>query len=305
MLTIDEQVSFEIQDGKKSQASIHARLLAGPIVSLCAVVCVMAACLFGISESTLGSKVPNNFMAAQQVQSATTAREVSSPGASEGIESKKESSSTETPEVESTKNTPADDLEEGSEAEESKDVSVQVESRTNEDLGVASQQSDANQQADANQISSTGTQAVSTPQPAAPVPNLESATQPESEPELEPVPAPAPEPEPEPDPAPVQENISVLISVSSDAVGNPVSGSTTVSLAQGATAYDALLASGFAVDSKNTAYGVYVAGIGGLFEKQHGGASGWLYAVNGATPGQSAASYVLNDGDAVSWFYTT
>jgi hypothetical protein len=49
---------------------------------------------------------------------------------------------------------------------------------------------------------------------------------------------------------------------------------------------------------------MYVSAIGGLSEKQHGGSSGWLYAVNGSTPAASCSSFELSDGDAVSWFYT-
>ena len=51
--------------------------------------------------------------------------------------------------------------------------------------------------------------------------------------------------------------------------------------------------------------GVYFAAIGGLAEKEHGATSGWMYAVNGVKPSKSAGSYVLHDGDTVSWGYVT
>lgn len=99
--------------------------------------------------------------------------------------------------------------------------------------------------------------------------------------------------------------VHVSVSVSSDAAGGSVSGSASPTFAKGATAYDALCATGLSVNASRTQYGVYVSAIGGLAEKQYGGTSGWLYAVNGSTPGIACSSYVLSDGDSVSWYYTT
>lgn len=99
--------------------------------------------------------------------------------------------------------------------------------------------------------------------------------------------------------------VTVSVSVSSSAVGGPVSGGTTATFAQGATAYDALMACGLSVNASSGQYGVYVSAIGGLAEKEHGGKSGWVYTVNGADPGVSCSGYVLSDGDSVSWFYVT
>ena len=47
----------------------------------------------------------------------------------------------------------------------------------------------------------------------------------------------------------------------------------------------------------------YVSGIGGLYEKQHGPMSGWMYSVNGVAPNKAAIKYNLNDGDKVVWYY--
>lgn len=110
--------------------------------------------------------------------------------------------------------------------------------------------------------------------------------------------------DPAPAPSAPASSISVSVSVSSTSVGNPVSGTTTVVLARGSTAYDALRATGFDVTARSSQYGMYVSAIGGLAEKQHGGASGWLYAVNGSTPAASCSGFELSDGDTVSWFYT-
>lgn len=99
--------------------------------------------------------------------------------------------------------------------------------------------------------------------------------------------------------------ITVYVSVSSSAVGNPVSGGGTFTFAQGATVYDALCACGLSVNAGQTSYGIYVSAIGGLAEKEHGGNSGWMYSVNGAVPMTACSNYVLSNGDSVSWYYVT
>ena len=99
--------------------------------------------------------------------------------------------------------------------------------------------------------------------------------------------------------------VTVYVSVSSSAVGNPVSGGGTFTFNQGATVYDALCACGLSMNASNTGYGVYVRAIGGLAEKEHGGNSGWMYSVNGAVPMTACSNYVLSNGDSVSWYYVT
>lgn len=99
--------------------------------------------------------------------------------------------------------------------------------------------------------------------------------------------------------------VTVYVSVSSSAVGNPVSGGGTFTFNQGATVYDALCACGLSMNASNTGYGIYVSAIGGLAEKEHGGHSGWMYSVNGAVPMTACSNYVLLNGDSVSWYYVT
>lgn len=99
--------------------------------------------------------------------------------------------------------------------------------------------------------------------------------------------------------------VTVYVSVSSSAVGNPVSGGGTFTFNQGATVYDALCACGISMNASNTGYGIYVSAIGGLAEKEHGGHSGWMYSVNGAVPMTACSNYVLSNGDSVSWYYVT
>ena len=59
------------------------------------------------------------------------------------------------------------------------------------------------------------------------------------------------------------------------------------------------------MNARGTSYGTYVAAIGGLAEKEHGGTSGWMYSVNGVTPNTACSNYVLSNGDSVVWYYVT
>lgn len=99
--------------------------------------------------------------------------------------------------------------------------------------------------------------------------------------------------------------VTVSVSVTSSAVGNPVSAGGTFTFNKGATVYDALCALGVSVNANGTSYGTYVSAIGGLAEKEHGGKSGWMYSVNGSTPMVACSSYRLSNGDKVVWYYVT
>lgn len=99
--------------------------------------------------------------------------------------------------------------------------------------------------------------------------------------------------------------ITVTVSVTSSAVGNPVSSGGTFTFNEGVTVYDALCALGLSVNAHGSSYGTYVSAIGGLAEKQYGGTSGWMYSVNGTTPMTACSNYVLSNGDNVVWYYVT
>lgn len=99
--------------------------------------------------------------------------------------------------------------------------------------------------------------------------------------------------------------VTVTVSVTSSAVGNPVSSGGTFTFNEGATPYDALCALGLSINARPSSYGTYVAAIGGLAEKEHGGTSGWMYSVNGKTPNTACSNYVLKNGDNVVWYYVT
>lgn len=100
-------------------------------------------------------------------------------------------------------------------------------------------------------------------------------------------------------------HVTVTVSVTSSAVGNPVSSGGTFTFNEGATPYDALCALGLSINAHGSSYGTYVAAIGGLAEKEHGGTSGWMYSVNGVTPNTACSNYVLSNGDNVVWYYVT
>lgn len=99
--------------------------------------------------------------------------------------------------------------------------------------------------------------------------------------------------------------VTVTVSVTSSAVGNPVYSGGTFTFNEGATVYDALCALGLSVNAHGSSYGTYVAAIGGLAEKEHGGTSGWMYSVNGKTPNTACSNYILKNGDTVVWYYVT
>ena len=99
--------------------------------------------------------------------------------------------------------------------------------------------------------------------------------------------------------------VTVTVSVTSSAVGNPVSSGGTFTFNEGVTVYDALCALGLSVNAHGSSYGTYVSAIGGLAEKQYGGTSGWMYSVNGTTPMTACSNYILSNGDNVVWYYVT
>ena len=134
----------------------------------------------------------------------------------------------------------------------------------------------------------SGSGASSTPAPSAP-----------SVPE-----APAPSEPVAPAPAPKPTTITVHVSIDSSraaSYGYPSSmGSSSVTLKQGATVYDALLAMGVSVSGSSS----YVRSIGGLSEFDCGDGSGWMYAVNGSYPSVGCGSYTLSGGESILWVYT-
>lgn len=71
-----------------------------------------------------------------------------------------------------------------------------------------------------------------------------------------------------------------------------------VELPEGASAYDALVATGVAIEGDS-----YVTSINGLAEKAAGPTYGWMYEVNDESPVVAARECALQSGDEVRWFY--
>lgn len=78
-----------------------------------------------------------------------------------------------------------------------------------------------------------------------------------------------------------------------------------LTLPEGATAYDALVATGADVNASDSDYGMYVAGINGLASGDFGEMSGWMFEVNGEMSDKGCSECVLADGDVVTWLYVT
>lgn len=61
--------------------------------------------------------------------------------------------------------------------------------------------------------------------------------------------------------------------------------------------------SGKSISTKGFGSTVYVSGIDGLKEFDHGPSSGWMYKVNGTPPNIGAGAYKVKAGDQVIWYY--
>ena len=101
-----------------------------------------------------------------------------------------------------------------------------------------------------------------------------------------------------------ESDINVYITIDGAGHGN-ASYAGNVTLDEGASVYDALMATGISVNARDSQYGTYVAAIGGLAEKSAGGESGWKYSVNGVEPQTSCSNYKLKSGDVVKWKFVT
>lgn len=80
--------------------------------------------------------------------------------------------------------------------------------------------------------------------------------------------------------------------------------SATVTVKKGSTAMEAIKAAALesGVEIKETRG--YIRAIGSLAEKDCGGASGWMYSVNGTFPNVSSDKYQLNNNDKIELHYT-
>lgn len=60
---------------------------------------------------------------------------------------------------------------------------------------------------------------------------------------------------------------------------------------------------GKSISTKGFGSTIYVSGIDGLKEFDHGPSSGWMYKVNGTPPKIGAGAYKVKAGDTIIWYY--
>ena len=114
--------------------------------------------------------------------------------------------------------------------------------------------------------------------------------------------------------APIKENpigkvtLTIRCDVLTDSENRIILPPTEFMLAEGETVFDILTeATGIykiPMEYNGTPALAYVEGIDGLYERDHGALSGWIYFVNGESPSLSCGSYKLKDGDTVSFHYS-
>lgn len=80
--------------------------------------------------------------------------------------------------------------------------------------------------------------------------------------------------------------------------------SATVTVPKDSTAMDAIKAAALESKVEIKENRGYIRGIGGLYEKDCGGASGWMYCVNGTFPNMSSDKYKLINNDSIELHYT-
>ena len=83
---------------------------------------------------------------------------------------------------------------------------------------------------------------------------------------------------------------------------------TEFKIADGDTVYDILLEATaehkIHLETNGSSEGIYVEGIGNIYEFDFGELSGWVYHVNGQSPSVSCGEYELSDRDSIEWLYS-
>lgn len=79
--------------------------------------------------------------------------------------------------------------------------------------------------------------------------------------------------------------------------------SDSLQLPEGATALDALEATGLDYVAEDSQYGVFVSSINGLANGEISATAGWTYSLNGEMALESCDALVLSNGDTLTWEY--
>lgn len=62
---------------------------------------------------------------------------------------------------------------------------------------------------------------------------------------------------------------------------------------------------GIPLNTGNSGFGIYVSGINNIEQKDCGNGSGWIYKINGKTPGHSAEKEKITHNSSIVWEYVT
>lgn len=163
-------------------------------------------------------------------------------------------------------------------------------SKTETKVSSESKVAKENQSADKGKETTTTNQASSTAQSSS-----NTSQSPSSNKEVTPAPNP-PKPTEEP-------NFTIVDTISNKTILSTyvdVSGKTV-----GDVTLNALMSKGIPVETTGSGYSLYISAIAGVREKEHGKNSGWIYFVNGNSPQVGCGSYKLNQGDKVTWKYSS
>lgn len=107
---------------------------------------------------------------------------------------------------------------------------------------------------------------------------------------------------------PPKQETSIKQTVSVQVIGvNSTMMQGNIEVNSSSTAYSVLREltrkNGKSISTKGFGSTVYVSGIDGLKEFDHGPSSGWMYKVNGTPPNIGAGAYKVKAGDQVIWYY--
>lgn len=86
--------------------------------------------------------------------------------------------------------------------------------------------------------------------------------------------------------------------------------SKAIVMPSGSSVYDVLLyaqLAGYGINftENNSITNGYIVSINNLFQKECGKWSGWMYKVDGKTPGVGSKDYIVENGNNITWFFTT
>ena len=98
-------------------------------------------------------------------------------------------------------------------------------------------------------------------------------------------------------------NIDVTVCIVENQDAGISAQEVAVEVPEGATAYDALEASGFEFVASDSEYGKFIESIVGVANGDFGETSWWLYTANGEEVMVGCDAFELTNGDSIEWTY--